>query len=99
GKASRIILKSDDDLRLADLNFFPVPGSVARIRLVDATGIPDIDKNCVDVSLATPGSNFITGVSNCLKTGETESIRLPILAAGKCDFYGGGGGFPGGKGV
>ena len=97
GKALRITLKPGDDLRLADLNFFPVPGSVARIRLVDATGIPDLDKNCADVSLATPGSNFITGISNCRKTGGTEGIPLPILAPGTYDVYAGWGGVPAGK--
>jgi hypothetical protein len=89
GKASRIALKPGDDLQLSDLYFVPVPASVVRIRLVDATGVPDINKDCANISLATPGSNFTTGIGSCSRVNETEGIPLPILAPGTYDVYAG----------
>jgi hypothetical protein len=92
-KASRIVLKPADDIRLEDLNFFPVLASAVRIRLVDATGVPEINKNCATLSLATPGSGFKSNIRKCLRVGETvgeiEGIPLPLLAPGTYDVYAG----------
>src|SRR5262249_26978516 len=85
-KASTIIIQPGDDLRLSDLNFFPVPAPALQIRLVDATGDPEINKACVTLSLKARGSNFSFDLGNCKPT---DVIRLPLLAPATYDVYAG----------
>jgi hypothetical protein len=88
-KASRIALRPGENLRLSDLYFLPVPASVVRIRLVDATGVADINKECVTISFLALDSNFTNGAGSCSRLNETEGIRLPTLAPGTYDVYAG----------
>jgi hypothetical protein len=89
GKASRIALKAGDSVQLSDLSFVPVPASVVRIRLVDATGVADINKDCVSISFSAPGSTLTNSLGSCSRVNVAEGIHLPILAPGTYDVFAG----------
>jgi hypothetical protein len=85
-KASIVVIQQGQDLRLSDLNFFPVPAPAVQVRLVDATGDAAINKTCVTLSLKERGSNFHFGLTNCKPT---DVFRLPLLEPATYDIFAG----------
>jgi len=90
--ATNVIVRAGAPVQLGDLNLFSVRAPSVRVRIVNATGDPDIAKGCVTVTLkqrGTPDDALRPPLSGRCGTGELLSFNLGALAPGMYDLYAG----------